>query len=93
MCEPLGNRRLPTPFYSVSSVIIFLAEVEKTQFFQHLIDSGNQILLVAPDDGVFDQVLLVLAVAALLQCADAIGPIVLQVGHLRFDGVRRTATA
>lgn len=65
--------------------------IKKSKFAQYLIDARNQILFIAPDERVFDQVFLELGIAAFLQCANAISSVVLQVRHLWLDGVTRTA--
>ena len=67
--------------------------VEISESFEHLSDSRNQIFLVPPYDGIFDQMLLVLGVAALLQRADAIGPVMLQVSRFGLDWIRSAAAA
>jgi len=61
--------------------------IKKAESFQHMIHSGDKIFFVAPDNSVLDQMLLKLWIAALLQSGDTIGPVVLQVGHLRFHRV------
>lgn len=66
---------------------------DQVELGEHAVDPRYELVLVAQHDRVFDQVLLVLGVAALLERADAVGAVVLQVGDFGLDGVRRARAA
>lgn len=74
----------------IGFALVLIEEIER---LEHLRNTRNEVLLVTPNDGVFDQMLLVLCVATLLQRADAIGAVVLQMGRLGFDGIGRAPAA
>ena len=72
-----------------SPVIINVTFFEESNFLEHVIDPSNQIFIITPDNWIFDQVLLEIHLAILLQLT--VASVVLQMSRFRINSMRIAA--